>query len=42
MPIEELHHDLMWVAKNYPEIKTASGKWVGWGKKSNVSHGLGS
>jgi hypothetical protein len=34
--------DLLWVAKNYPKIKTAGGKWVGWGKKSKVAHGLGS
>ena len=42
MPIEEFHPDLVWVAKNYPKIKTAGGKWVGWGKKSKVAHGLGS
>ena len=42
MPIEEFHPDLLWVAKNYPKIKTAGGKWVGWGKKSKVAHGLGS
>jgi hypothetical protein len=29
MPIEEFHPDLRWVAKNYPKIKSASGKWVG-------------
>jgi hypothetical protein len=33
MPIEEFHPDLLWVANNYPKIKTASGKGVGWGKK---------
>jgi hypothetical protein len=42
MPIEEFHPDLVWVAKNYPKLKPASGTWVGWGKKNNVSHGLGS
>ena len=33
MPIEEFHPDLVWVAKNYPKIKTAGGKWVGWGEE---------
>ena len=43
MPIEEFHPDLLWVAKNYPKIKTASEKWVGWGvgeEERNVSRGL--
>jgi hypothetical protein len=42
MPIEEFHPDSMWVAKNCPKIKTTRGKWVGWGKESKASHGLGS
>jgi hypothetical protein len=39
---KKFHPDLLWAAKNYPKIKTAGGKWVGWGKKSKVAHGLGS
>jgi hypothetical protein len=37
MPIEEFRPDLLWVAKNYPKIKTARGKWDGGEEEQSVS-----
>jgi hypothetical protein len=34
MPIEDIHPDLLWVAKNYPKTKTARGNGSGGGRRA--------